>query len=272
MDVQMPELNGHEASKAIRRLERQRQQAPTPVIALTAIVLEADRREALEAKMDGFAIKPINLLELSTEIARLIGQENPHRVSLPAGKPDALSEDVLDFRLVAQLWPDTNVYHRRAEQFLQAPANQPDTLKHQPNPAAAIHRIRGIAGNLGFRQLTATLTELEAALKKQRPVGDPLWQKLAQQFQAASDCLAAQPTGLDTATDNTGPTPVLETASLNALIEQLHHGEIPEQQFARMKPALPADCANAIEQALDNFESDKAAKLLSAYRDTLKEA
>ncbi|MDR9425933.1 MAG: MHYT domain-containing protein [Marinobacter sp.] len=272
MDVQMPELNGHEATKAIRQLEEQRQQAPTPVIALTASVLEEDRREALEAKMDGFAIKPINLPELSTEIARLTGLENPKRVSRPLRKTDIPSDDVLDTRLVAQLWPNPDAYHRAAEQFLQAPANQPGTLKHQPNPAAAVHRMRGIAGNLGFRQLTATLTELETAFKQQRPVGDPLWRKLAQQFQAASDCLAAQPTGADTATDNTGPTPVLETASLNALIEQLHHGEIPEQQFARMKPALPADCADAVEQALDNFEPDKAASLLSAYRDTLKEA
>ena len=59
MDMQMPELNGFEATAAIRRLERDRQQGPVPVVALTAMAMTEDRQRCLDAGCTEYLAKPI---------------------------------------------------------------------------------------------------------------------------------------------------------------------------------------------------------------------
>lgn len=56
MDVQMPEMNGHDATRAIRKMEKQNQHIP--VIALTAGTQNEEREKCLEAGMDDFVTKP----------------------------------------------------------------------------------------------------------------------------------------------------------------------------------------------------------------------
>ena len=69
MDVQMPELDGMEATEAIRKLEAGR--GRTPIIALTAHVMMSDRERCLAAGMDGFVSKPIQTGEIMQAIAQL---------------------------------------------------------------------------------------------------------------------------------------------------------------------------------------------------------
>ena len=63
MDIQMPEMNGYEATKAIRCLV-DKAKAGIPIIAMTANAFEEDKRDALEAGMDGHLAKPIRINEL----------------------------------------------------------------------------------------------------------------------------------------------------------------------------------------------------------------
>jgi len=63
MGVQMPELNGLEATEAIRKIEHMRE-THTPIIALTAHSLTADREQCLTAGMDSYLSKPIKAREL----------------------------------------------------------------------------------------------------------------------------------------------------------------------------------------------------------------
>jgi signal transduction histidine kinase/ActR/RegA family two-component response regulator len=59
MDENMPKMNGIEATKAIRKLEKENAQEYTPVVALTANALSSDRERFLDAGMDDFIPKPI---------------------------------------------------------------------------------------------------------------------------------------------------------------------------------------------------------------------
>jgi CheY-like chemotaxis protein len=63
MDVEMPEMNGYEATQAIRRQE-QRRGGHVPILALTAGAMKGDRDRCLEAGMDGYIPKPIQPDEL----------------------------------------------------------------------------------------------------------------------------------------------------------------------------------------------------------------
>ena len=70
MDIQMPNLNGLEATKKIRQLE-DAAKAAIPIIAMTANAFDEDRKMALEAGVNGFCTKPMNVDKPNKEIARL---------------------------------------------------------------------------------------------------------------------------------------------------------------------------------------------------------
>ncbi len=71
MDIQMPNLNGYEATRKIRTLEDP-QKANIPIIAVTANAFEEDKRNALEAGMNGHLSKPINTKEFHKVITNII--------------------------------------------------------------------------------------------------------------------------------------------------------------------------------------------------------
>ena len=70
MDVQMPVMDGLEATRRIRRLSNP-QQASIPILAMTANAFNEDRDIALEAGMDGFLSKPIDVEELIRTLQRV---------------------------------------------------------------------------------------------------------------------------------------------------------------------------------------------------------
>ena len=70
MDVSMPEMNGYEATKAIRSAEKTLGLTHTPIVALTAHTLKGDEEKCLEAGMDDFASKPISIVGLKSKIAK----------------------------------------------------------------------------------------------------------------------------------------------------------------------------------------------------------
>ena len=70
MDVQMPVMNGHEAARAIRALERE-DARDIPIIAMTANAFAEDEREALAAGMNAHVAKPIDLRMLARTVAGL---------------------------------------------------------------------------------------------------------------------------------------------------------------------------------------------------------
>ncbi|MDD6880950.1 MAG: ATP-binding protein [Firmicutes bacterium] len=71
MDVQMPELNGYEATRRIRALEDS-SLSTIPIVAMTANAFSEDRKKAEEYGMNGFVSKPINIEEVIKEIHRIL--------------------------------------------------------------------------------------------------------------------------------------------------------------------------------------------------------
>jgi len=72
MDVSMPELDGYEATRRIRNAEKQTGHH-IPIIAMTAHALKEDRCRCLEAGMDEYISKPVNVKELFEKIDLFIG-------------------------------------------------------------------------------------------------------------------------------------------------------------------------------------------------------
>jgi signal transduction histidine kinase/ActR/RegA family two-component response regulator len=78
MDVQMPEMSGHEAT---RRLRQHHSAQALPIIALTAAALVAEREQALAEGMNDFLTKPIDAMRLRATLVRTLRQAARYRTS-----------------------------------------------------------------------------------------------------------------------------------------------------------------------------------------------
>lgn len=89
MDVQMPEMDGFEATAAIRASEKSTGEH-LPILAMTAHAMKGDRQRCMEAGMDGYVSKPLQISQLLEEVERLAGGMNNKQVPLPGDSPKPL--------------------------------------------------------------------------------------------------------------------------------------------------------------------------------------
>jgi CheY-like chemotaxis protein len=88
MDMQMPEMDGFEATAAVRKRESQTG-LHTPIVALTAHAMKGDRERCLEAGMDGYLTKPLR----ATELDEILDKYIAHRMrGLPHQEPEKISK------------------------------------------------------------------------------------------------------------------------------------------------------------------------------------
>ncbi len=97
MDIQMPEMDGFEATKAIRNEKAKIRNIP--IIATTAHAMEIDREKCLAAGMDDYVSKPINAEKLFKVIAKFtnVPENKKKKMAIPSVKTvEKLSDDVFD--------------------------------------------------------------------------------------------------------------------------------------------------------------------------------
>jgi PAS domain S-box-containing protein len=91
MDMQMPVLNGREATREIRAHEGRRGHSPVPIIAMTASATAEDRRACLAAGMDDFIPKPVQRVALEAALRRWLPRQAP---VVPAAAMESGTADV----------------------------------------------------------------------------------------------------------------------------------------------------------------------------------
>ena len=92
MDVQMPGMDGREATEAIRQWESEQGRSATPIIALTAHALANEKRALLQSGMDDYLTKPINERQLAQVVLKWTGlnlRNQPNQRIAPAAAPQS---------------------------------------------------------------------------------------------------------------------------------------------------------------------------------------
>ncbi len=178
MDVQMPGMDGREATEAIRYWENEQGHSATPIIALTAHALANEKRALLQSGMDDYLTKPINERQLAQVVLKWTGlnlRNQPASKAAPpapaqsqskvldaeeglrlaAGKAD-LAADMLSM-LLAGLPGDRQAIRQARE------AGERTALIER------VHRLHGATRYCGVPQLRAACQRSETLLKQDDP-------------------------------------------------------------------------------------------------------
>jgi PAS domain S-box-containing protein len=169
MDVQMPQMDGLAATRAIREREKATQAPALPIVAMTASVLAAHREASGAAGMQGFASKPVDWHALSHEIARVM--KLPALEAVVPASDAPVRQRVLNQKAGLQRWSGQQAAYQQAlKRFAADYTGAATTLGkllastsdvRLDDAQAWCHKIRGVAANLGLEQLTATLGQIE---------------------------------------------------------------------------------------------------------------
>jgi CheY-like chemotaxis protein len=183
MDCQMPEMDGFEATCAIRQREAATAQQPLPIIALTANAIQGDRERCLAAGMSDYLSKPFTEEQLhailvrwlpghAEQEAKLTPPDLSHTPTLTV-EPSSANDSPIDPKTIANLRAMENEAHpdvlgKVAQMYLDRAPTMLNTLRaavlrgDAADMQKAAHSFKSSSGNVGASTLAALCKELEA--------------------------------------------------------------------------------------------------------------
>jgi CheY-like chemotaxis protein len=164
MDVQMPEMDGFEATREIRNKEA-RSGGHIPIIAMTAYATEGDRERCLEAGMDSYVSKPISAPKLFKAMEALV--PSPPEEELDAPEDDQKSGTIELDGLIKSFENNHDLFEELVEIFINDYPQMLGTLRHtlKSNDAKTLtrtaHSLKGMLRNFQAESAADTAYSLE---------------------------------------------------------------------------------------------------------------
>ena len=208
MDVQMPVMDGLQATRALRQLP---QFQDLPVVALTAGAFQTQRTAALEAGVNHFISKPFDVPQTIALIARA---HRRHAQGLPALSPvvteatmrvpPCVAVAVIDLQQGMAQWLDEAPYRQHLSRFGSNYRNTVGAMRAllaadaRDDAAALAHKLAGVAGSLALPATVHAAQQAEQLLHAGDDASaalDALEQALARAIEAAAAFTAQTPPG-----------------------------------------------------------------------------
>lgn len=187
MDIQMPEMDGFQATREIREQVKFKN---LPIIAMTAHAMSGDKEKCLSVGMNDHIAKPIELEQLIPVLSKWL-DKNINLLPQFNLSPDNTTEESL-FRLpdiipgiiqtegLKKIHGNHRLYHKLLKQFYKDHKETANTIRKCLNEQELLsaqhlaHTIKGVAGNLGAIDLYETATNLEQSLIETSDYKTPL--------------------------------------------------------------------------------------------------
>ena len=289
MDVQMPVMDGFQATEAIRK---QTEFKDLPIIAITANAMQGDRQRCLESGMTDYISKPIRQATLFSCLAKWLtkdGAEDNHTSSSDIPNSEISSTEnyshsgsCLDTKMGLQfLDNNTELYISLLMMFCKRNRDTLQNIKQDidngnfKNAILLTHTLKGTAINLGATNLNQTSARLESALWSERQDELPelletLKIHLGNSIAAAEDFISKQhkPAGASTT-----KTTLLDNTKLPELLREILHSLQSNNmkvigQFADIKPLFKSDKfqskMDTLANNIDMLDFEQAAQTLRA--------
>jgi signal transduction histidine kinase/CheY-like chemotaxis protein len=164
MDVQMPEMDGLEATRIIREREKEKG-THIPIVAMTAHAMKGDRERCLNAGMDAYVSKPIKAKELLDTIEGLVlKEEEPVEKKEEPGKEDAVFDRK---QALARVEGDMELMREIIGLFLDEYGNLMEEIRDSIKAGdakkleRAAHTLKGMVGNFGAERAQKAALKLE---------------------------------------------------------------------------------------------------------------
>ncbi|MBB1295235.1 MULTISPECIES: MHYT domain-containing protein [unclassified Pseudoalteromonas] len=279
MDIHMPECDGIAATEKIREIEQQRQLKKTPIIALTASVLQQDKLTARKAGMNGFANKPVDINQLNQEIAQVLGFGLNIETQIAHIDPAAQH---IDFKKGQQLWGSkckqlSEIHRFFKEQQATCDIIFNDGLNALKDINGTLHTLKGLSGNLGLPTMMALLSTLENSQAPEQQA--QIIQQLQIEFNAVNELLARKTSSCIAVQSSEKNTQVLSLSEFKILCEQLRkdaeNAELNDELLATLADNAPATYqsdVDALIEYFDQFDFDNAQSTLIALIELLNQA
>ena len=256
MDVQMPVMDGIEATRILRGMA---QFADLPIVALTAGAFSSHQAAARDAGMNHFIAKPFDIPVTIELIRRLTHPRDP--------------DSAFDLQRGLKIWGTRENYQRYLRKFAAAYGDSVTRLREETVPATAaalMHKLAGAAANVALPAVSALVRKIETASTP------ALLAELDEAMAAALAAIAAfaPPPEAAPAHDHGTPPPGLG-ALFDRMIASLEEG-MPEPALlalADLAPHVAPALLAPVTACIDDFDWPGAARATAAlanhYRDNL---
>ena len=200
MDIQMPEMDGYQATRAIRQRLNHDEQI---IVAMTAHAMKGDRERCLEVGMNDHISKPLDPEELKNMVSRWLTESHEQTDAVPVRA--ALEDDSVALKLpgfnheagLGRVMGNQALYEKLLRGFYEDQSEDLVKLKEsldQGDWQAArlnVHSIKGASGSLGADDLHLAATQLEHTLRSRNQLPEQdLIDHFEQAFEDVMDGLA----------------------------------------------------------------------------------
>ena len=171
MDEQMPKKTGSQATAEIRKFEKKRERAPTPIVALTANVLKGEKEKSHQKGFDEFLGKPIVLKEMEEVLSHFL--EEKERAPAPAESRQEVSTAAVDKVNVTKLAEELMLDEEQVIHLMKVYCKKMEESLVELKEAIAArdfkvinllaHSIKGSSSNFRIEHIVELAYELEKA-------------------------------------------------------------------------------------------------------------
>jgi len=267
MDYQMPVMDGVEATKVIRKGGD-----TTPIIAMTAAAMEADKDACLQAGMNDYISKPIDFLKMVQVITKWIAPNFKRDEIGDAHKKEIISHVVLPEKIdginieegLRNSAENPTLYHTILLRFFHdyslgcKPLQELIDNKDIVGVKRWVHTLKGLSATIGALKLNSLVSDIE--LKNENKF-DVKLDDLCDELQRLNSALAS----LDIVRTTVGAPFNYELAikQLNYISKKLANSQLIEKEESNklndtLGSYIDAKCWISLQNALENFEYDKA--------------